>query len=147
MSGHSGFQPIGNNLPPIIPQPQIGDVRGPGQAPQSQPPAVSGGDEPARDYKVREDAAKALTRKFDTMLLQAAKLSTRTVDDASLKSAMDAAHLGKADRKDLADAAKKAQKATKNTKPHKESAQPTPNEITGCPWGHRLPACDDAATG
>ena len=42
MSGHSGFQPIGNNLPPIIPQPQVGDVRGPGQAPQSQPPAVSG---------------------------------------------------------------------------------------------------------
>ncbi len=111
MSGHSGFQPIGNNLPPIIPQPQIGAVRGPGQAPQSQPPAISGGDDPAQDYKVREDAAKALSRKLDTLLLQAAKLSTRTVDDASLKSAMDAAHLGKADRKDLADAAKKAQKA------------------------------------
>ena len=113
MSGHSGFQPIGNSLPPIIPQPQVGDVRGPGQAPQSQPPAVSGGDVPAQDYKVREDAAKALTRKLDTMLLQAAKLSTLTVDNASLKSAMDAAHLGKADRKDLADAAKKAQKAMK----------------------------------
>ncbi len=113
MSGHSGFQPIGNNLPPIIPQPQVGDVRGPGQAPQSQPPAISGGDNPAQDYKVREDAAKALSRKLDTLLLQAAKLSTRTVDDASLKSAMDAAHLGKADRKDLADAAKKAQKAMK----------------------------------
>ena len=41
MSGHSGFQPIGNNLPPIIPQPQVGDVRGPGQAPQSQPPAMN----------------------------------------------------------------------------------------------------------
>ncbi len=68
---------------------------------------------PAQDYKVREDAAKALTRKLDTMLLQAAKLSTRTVDDASLKSAMDAAHLGKADRKDLAGAAKKAMKAMK----------------------------------
>lgn len=113
MSGHSGFQPIGQSLPSVIPQPPVGDVRGPGQAPQSQPPAVSGGDDPAQDYNVREDAAKALSRKLDTMLLQAAKLSTRTVDDASLKSAMDAAHLGKADRKDLADAAKKAQKAMK----------------------------------
>ena len=113
MSGHSGFQPIGNNLPPIIPQPQVGDVRGPGQAPQSQPLAVSGGDDPARDYNVRKEAAEALSRKLDTMLFQAAKLSTRTVDNASLKSAMDAAHLGKADRKDLADAARKAQKAMK----------------------------------
>ena len=113
MSGHSGFQPIGNNLPPIIPQPQVGGVQGPGQAPQSQPPAVSGGDEPAQDYNVRKEAAEALSRKLDTMLLQAAKLSTRTVDDASLKSAMDDAHLGKADRKDLADAAQEAQKAMK----------------------------------
>ena len=69
MSGHSGFQPIGNNLPPIIPQPQVGGVQGPGQAPQSQPPAVSGGDEPAQDYNVRKEAAEALSRKLDTMLL------------------------------------------------------------------------------
>ncbi len=59
MSGHSGFQPIGNNLPPIIPQPQVGSVQGSDQAPQSQPPALSGGDDPARDYNVRKEAAEA----------------------------------------------------------------------------------------
>ena len=113
MSGHSGFQPIGSNLPPIISQPQVGNVQGPGQAQEPQPPDVSGGNEPSPDYETRLSNARSLALKLDAMLIQAARTSTCAVGHDALKSAMSAANLGKDDRKALTAAALKAQEAMK----------------------------------
>ena len=113
MSGHSGFQPIGNHLQPILPQPQVGNVEGPGQAPVQQPPAVLGEGAPANGPEVQQANARTLAQKLDVMLLQAAKMSSNAVTSEAVTTAADMAELDKADRKKLAAATIKAQKTLK----------------------------------
>lgn len=75
MSGHSGFQAIGNHLPPVGPNPQIGAAEGSGQ-PQPVVPVANGS---AQEPEVLQPNARSLAQKLDAMVLQAAKLSTRVV--------------------------------------------------------------------
>lgn len=111
MSGHAGFQAIGNHLPPPNAGPQVGDVSAPIQPQEPKKPAVSGGDAPAQDAAVQLSIARALAQKLDAMLLQASKMSTRMVDAKDITDVADLAKLSKADRNALAAVYKKQQKA------------------------------------
>ena len=110
MSGHSGFAPVGNHIPAVNP-PQIGGADNhanppanvPGNAPQGQP----------ANAPANPPTARSLAQKLDVMLLEAAKLSTRSVDAKSIKEATQLPGLGKAERKALAAAAEKAQRTMK----------------------------------
>ncbi len=113
MSGHAGFQAIGNHLPPPDTGLQVGGVGAPTQPPEPKKTAVSGGDALAQDAVVRQSTASPLARKLDAMLLQASKMSTRMVDAKDISDAADIARLSKADRKALAGAFKEQQKALK----------------------------------
>lgn len=113
MSGHAGFQAIGNHLPPPDTGLQVGGAGAPTRPPEPKKTAVSGGDAPAQDAVVRQSTASPLARKLDAMLLQASKMSTRMVDAKDISDAADLAKLSKADRKALSAAFKEQQKALK----------------------------------
>ncbi|MBP5787883.1 MAG: hypothetical protein J6Y19_08730, partial [Kiritimatiellae bacterium] len=110
MSGHAGFQAIGNHLPPPT-GPQVGGVSAPVQPQEPKKPAVSGGEAPAQEEAVQLSTARALAQKLDAMLLQASKMSTRMVDAKDITDVADLAKLSKADRNALAAAYKNQQKA------------------------------------
>jgi hypothetical protein len=105
MSGHSGFAPIGNLIPATNP-PQAGSVDNranpPANVPANPPQGQSG------NVQANPSNARSLAQKLDVMLLEAAKLSTRSVDAKSIKQATQLPGLGKAERKALSDAADKA---------------------------------------
>lgn len=110
MSGHSGFAPVGNHIPAVNP-PQVG-----GADNRANPPANVPGNAPPgqpANAPAHPPTARSLAQKLDVMLLEAAKLSTRSVDAKSIKEATQLPGLGKAERKALADAAEKAQRTMK----------------------------------
>ena len=112
MSGHAGFQAIGNHLPPPNAGPQLGGVAGTGQETEPRKPAGPGGGEAnAQVPEAQPSTARSLAQKLDAILLRASMLTTRVVDAKNIASAADAAGLGTADRKTLAAAVKDARQS------------------------------------
>lgn len=110
MSGHAGFQAIGQHLPPPNTGPQLDGVKGPDQASVS-PPSVGGGEKISAPEPEVQSTARSLAQKLDAILLHASRLTTRVVDAENIESAANTAKLGKADRKALADALKNARQS------------------------------------
>lgn len=108
MSGHSGFAPIGGNIP-VINLPQIGQIGGQENIVENasgaqQAPEVREGQE-----QNRPDAG-SLAQKLDAMLLRAANMSTKTVSVTTIKEDLGV-KLGKKESKALEKAATAAQEA------------------------------------
>lgn len=83
MSGHSGFQAIGNGYrPPAVP-PQTGGAGGVNRAPG----AADEGGLPGPEQQPRADA-KSLAGKLDAMLLRAAEFSTKAVSADKIAKAV-----------------------------------------------------------
>ena len=107
MSGHSGFAPIGSDIPAVNP-PQIVGVGN-----NAHQPANVSGAQPEGEPIVEQpnpSNARSLAQKLDAMLLKAAKMSVKSVDADSLKAATQTLGLTKADQRALAAAAAKAQR-------------------------------------
>ena len=112
MSGHAGFQAIGNHLPPPNAGPQLGGVAGTGRDTEPRKPAGPGGVEAnAQAPEAQPSTARSLAQKLDAILLRASMLTTRVVDAKNIASAADAAGLDMADRKALANAVKDARQS------------------------------------
>ena len=110
MSGHSGFVSAGNRIPAINP-PQVGGVEN-----HANPPVNVPGGQPqghAGNVQANPPNARSLAQKLDVMLLEAAKLSARSVDAKSIRKVTEVPGLGKGERKALSAAADKAQKTMK----------------------------------
>ena len=113
MSGHSGFQAIGGSLPLPIPPPQ---VTGPGGSSALAPASgVSAPPSPAADEPNEAPVSEQhvppqeLLQKLDTLLLTAAKYSTKAVDTKTLASVTAKTHLDQQARAELDSAAQHAQ--------------------------------------
>ena len=113
MSGHSGFQAIGGSpvLPPVLP-PSVDGPGGPaplagisGAPAPSSPPASDADPAPAAGTRT---PARTLSQKLDTLLLAAARNSTRAVDSAALAQALNGTFLDEATRTKLEEAAQYA---------------------------------------
>lgn len=108
MSGHSGFAPIGNNNP-AVQMPPVGGVGNntglPANVPQGQPQVVN--------QPVDQPNARSLLQKLDTMLLKAADMSTKAVDEASIKKVAKTPGLSKAESTALAAVADTARQTMK----------------------------------
>ena len=99
MSGHSGFQAIGNGYrPPVVP-PQVGGSGGVHKAPPSggAPGAVDEGGLPGEGQPVRADA-KSLSGKLDALLLRAAEYSTKAVSGKKIAKAVENVGLPRGER-------------------------------------------------
>ena len=101
MSGHSEFAPIGNHNQPI-PMPSVGGVGNDAnqeanvqQVQQQGQPVVEEPNPPA---------ARTLAQKLDSMLLKAANMAAKSVDDNSIAAATRTLKLSEADRDSLANA-------------------------------------------
>lgn len=110
MSGHSGFMPIGNNMP--VPQVNIGGVENvqPGNV---NPQVVEGGDAPQEEAPVQTTSAAELARELDILLLQAGKASAKGIDAAALKAQVKDMGLGKKEVKKLNELIENADKTMK----------------------------------
>ena len=112
MSGHSGFQAIGNgHRPPVVP-PQgegVGEVRklAPAGGANGGAGGVEEGGLPGAEGAVRGDA-KSLIGKLDAMLLRAAELSTKAVSAEKLAKAVGGSGLSRNERGRLEGLAKRA---------------------------------------
>lgn len=109
MSGHSGFQAIGNGYrPPVVP-PQVGGTGGVRNAAPSggAPGAVDEGGLPGEGQPVRADA-KSLTGKLDALLLRAAEYSTKAVSAKKIAKAVENVGLPRGERVRLAGLADRA---------------------------------------
>jgi hypothetical protein len=109
MSGHSEFAPIGNN--PAVQMLPVGGVGNnvdqPENVPQGQPQGQP------ENVQVNQPNARSLLQKLDTMLLKAASMSTKAVDDASIKKVAKTPGLSKADSDALTAAADTARQTMK----------------------------------
>ena len=108
MSGHSGFAPIGNNNPAV----QMPPVGGVGNN-AGQPANVHQGQPQVVNQPVDQPNARSLLQKLDTMLLKAADMSTKAVDEASIKKVAKTPGLSKAESTALAAAADTARQTMK----------------------------------
>ena len=108
MSGHAGFQPIGVQ-PPSVSLPQVGGMEGTGSRPPTAtvPEAVPDGVEEVASPVT----ARAISQRLDSILLVAAKCTTRAVDVKSLRDATAKTVLDKNTRSALLTAALKAKNA------------------------------------
>jgi len=110
MSGHSGFAPIGNNNP-AVQMPPVGGVGNnasqPANAPQGHPQVQP------ENMQANQPGARSLLQKLDTMLLKAADMSTKAVDDASIKKVAKTPGLSKAESDALTAAADTARRTMK----------------------------------
>jgi len=110
MSGHSEFAPIGGQNP-AAQMPPVGGVGNnagqPANVPQVQPQAQPGNEQ------VNHPDARSLLQKLDTMLLKAADMSTKAVDDASIRKVANTSGLSKAESDALAAAADTARQTMK----------------------------------
>ncbi len=109
MSGHSGFAPIGSNPPAQMPP--VGGVGNnasqPANVPQGQPQVQP------ENMQANQPGARSLLQKLDTMLLKAADMSTKAVDDASIKKVAKTPGLSKADSAAITAAADTARQTMK----------------------------------
>ena len=110
MSGHSEFAPIGNRNPPVQ-MPTVGPVGNnagqPANVPHVQPQELPDNVLP------EQPNARSMIQKLDAMLLKAAGMSTKAVDEASIKKIAKTPGLGKADREAIAASAEKARRTMK----------------------------------
>ena len=107
MSGHSEFAPIGNRNPPA-PMPPAAPVGGnagqPANVPQIQPEAQPENAPP-------EGAnTRSMIQKLDAMLLKAANMSTKAVDESSIKKLAKMPGVGKAESDAITASAEKARR-------------------------------------
>ena len=110
MSGHSEFAPIGNHNP-AVQMPPVGSVGNnanqSANASQVQPQV-----QPANELGAQPNA-RSLLQKLDTMLLKAANMSTKAVDESSIKTFAQTPGLSKADSDALTAAADTARRTMK----------------------------------
>ena len=113
MSGHSGFQAIGASLPPSVPPPTVTGTGGSSAlspaAGASAPPAPAANEPNAVPSTEQHVPPQELLQKLDTLLLTAAKYSTKAVDTKTLASWTDKTHLDLQTRAQLDNAARHAQ--------------------------------------
>ena len=107
MSGHSEFAPIGSRNPPA-PMPPAGPVGGnagqPANVPQVQLEAQPENAPP-------EGAnTRSMIQKLDAMLLKAANMSTKAVDESSIKKLAKMPGVGKAESDAITASAEKARR-------------------------------------
>ena len=107
MSGHSEFAPIGNRNPPaqMPPVGPVGNNAGqPANVPQVQPQAQP------ENAPVERPNAQSMIQKLDAMLLKAAGMATKAVDESSIKKIAKTPGLGKADLEAIAASAENARR-------------------------------------
>ena len=110
MSGQANFTAIGGGLPPTLPPTSSVDgAQGVGAAVPSPPPSAADAAASARK-DAGGASARSIAQRLDSILLQAARGTTRTVDARAVRNAAASMELSDADRQTIARVVDNAQR-------------------------------------
>lgn len=111
MSGQGNFSAIGGGLPPALPPASSVDgTKGVGAPASSPPPSAAAPSASAREA-ADGSSARSIAQRLDSLLLQAARTTTQTVEAQAVQDAVAGLELSEADRQTIARVVANAQRA------------------------------------